>query len=80
MSNLATDKDKVLVVAVVTSAYYQAPVVIDQYVASADGPERERQTLEAEAGNAWSQDCEQVVSGPLCVSRGGGAGPDEVAR
>ena len=32
LSNLATDKDKVLLVADVTSAYYQAPVVIDQYV------------------------------------------------
>ena len=32
LSNLATDKDKVLLVAVVTSAYFQAPVVIDQYV------------------------------------------------
>ena len=32
LSNLATDKDKVLLVADVTSACYQAPVVIDQYV------------------------------------------------
>ena len=34
LSNRATDKDKVLLVADVTSAYYQAPVVIDQYVRS----------------------------------------------
>ena len=32
LSNLSTDKDKVLLVADVTSAYYQAPVVIDHYV------------------------------------------------
>ena len=32
LSKLATDKDKVLLVADITSAYYQAPVVIDQYV------------------------------------------------
>ena len=32
LSNLTTDKDKMLLVADVTSAYYQAPVVIDQYV------------------------------------------------
>ena len=32
LSNLATDKDKVLLVADVTSAHYQAPAVIDQYV------------------------------------------------
>ena len=34
LSNLATDKDKVLLVADVTSAYHEAPVVIDQYVRS----------------------------------------------
>ena len=44
-----------------------------------DRPERERQALEVEAGDARSLNCEQVVAGPVRVSCGGGAGTDEVA-
>ena len=53
----------------------------DQPIRTAtDRPKRKGETLDAEAGNGRSQDSEQVVAGPLCVSRGGGAGSDEVAH
>ena len=45
----------------------------DQYVRPPT-EQRERQALEAEAGTASAQDCEQVVAGPVCVSPGGGVG------
>ena len=75
LSKLATDKDKVLLVADVTSAYNQSASGDRPISASTDRPKRERQALEVEAGDAPVSDLPgQVAAGPLRVSCGGGAG------
>ena len=69
LSNLATDKDKVLLVADVTSAYYQAPVVIDQYVRPPTDQREKGQLWKLKrampglriASRSWQDHCASVV-------------------